>query len=197
MENTILEEIEYRNHIIHIHPDTDVMNPREYSEGFGTMVCWHRNYQLGDVQPKEDPNEYIARLPKDVIILPLYLYDHSGITMNTTGFSCPWDSGQVGWIYVEREKVRKEYGIKRVSKKAYKKAIDLMRAEVKEYDEYLRGDAVGYVVYDNNENHIDSCWGYLGDEGYKFAVKCAKESVDAKYPVKYVKPMVQQKFANM
>lgn len=32
------------------------------------------------------------------LMLPLYLYDHSGITMNTTGFSCPWDSGQVGWI---------------------------------------------------------------------------------------------------
>ena len=30
------------------------------------------------------------------LMLPLYLYDHSGITMNTTGFSCPWDSGQVG-----------------------------------------------------------------------------------------------------
>ena len=24
------------------------------------------------------------------LMLPLYLYDHSGITMNTTGFSCPW-----------------------------------------------------------------------------------------------------------
>ena len=26
-----------------------------------------------------------------MFILPLYLYDHSGITMNTSGFSCPWD----------------------------------------------------------------------------------------------------------
>ena len=30
------------------------------------------------------------------VFLPLYLFDHSGITMNTSGFSCPWDSGQVG-----------------------------------------------------------------------------------------------------
>ena len=37
------------------------------------------------------------------LMLPLYLYDHSGITMNTTGFSCPWDSGQVGWIYAFKE----------------------------------------------------------------------------------------------
>ena len=37
-----------------------------------------------------------------MVILPLYLYDHSGITMNTCGFSCPWDSGQVGWIYADK-----------------------------------------------------------------------------------------------
>ena len=44
------------------------------------------------------------------VILPLYLYDHSGITMNTTGFSCPWDSGQVGWIYADADCIKKEYG---------------------------------------------------------------------------------------
>ena len=26
----------------------------------------------------------------NVVCLPLYLYDHGGITMNTTGFACSW-----------------------------------------------------------------------------------------------------------
>ena len=43
-----------------------------------------------------------------MVILPLYLYDHSGITMNTCGFSCPWDSGQVGWIYADKAMIDKE-----------------------------------------------------------------------------------------
>jgi hypothetical protein len=30
--------------------------------------------------------------------------------MNTTGFSCPWDSGQIGWIYASLEDVKKEFG---------------------------------------------------------------------------------------
>ena len=30
--------------------------------------------------------------------------------MNTTGFSCPWDSGQVGWIYATKQKFRDETG---------------------------------------------------------------------------------------
>jgi len=44
------------------------------------------------------------------IILPLYLYDHSGITMSTGPFSCPWDSGQVGWIYAPKQKFIDETG---------------------------------------------------------------------------------------
>ncbi len=35
--------------------------------------------------------------------------------MNTTGFSCPWDSGQVGWVFVSKKKVREEYGVKRIT----------------------------------------------------------------------------------
>jgi len=54
---------------------------------------------------------------KTHIILPLYLYDHSGITMNTTGFSCGWDSGQVGYIVMSYEKIRKEYNWKNITKK--------------------------------------------------------------------------------
>jgi hypothetical protein len=33
---------------------------------------------------------------KGTIIKGLFLYDHSGITISTGRFSCPWDSGQVG-----------------------------------------------------------------------------------------------------
>ena len=52
------------------------------------------------------------KLLKDIVFyLPLYLYDHSGITMNTGGFSCSWDSGQMGWIYATKEDIQKEYGL--------------------------------------------------------------------------------------
>ncbi len=44
------------------------------------------------------------------VILPLYLYDHGGITMSTGPFSCRWDSGQVGWIYAEKKKFIEETG---------------------------------------------------------------------------------------
>ena len=42
------------------------------------------------------------------VVLPLYLYDHSGITMScdlTYPYNDRWDSGQVGWIYASHQRV--------------------------------------------------------------------------------------------
>ena len=95
------------------------------------------------------------------LMLPLYLYDHSGITMNTTGFSCPWDSGQVGWIYASKEDALREFGGKTFTAATRKKAEDRMRSEVAYYDSYLRGEAYGFELYKDGELE-DSCWGFIG-----------------------------------
>jgi hypothetical protein len=44
-------------------------------------------------------------LERTVVVLPLYLYDHSGLTISTSPFSCRWDSGQVGYIHTTFEQV--------------------------------------------------------------------------------------------
>lgn len=95
-----------------------------------------------------------------MVILPLYLYDHSGLTMNTTGFSCPWDSGQVGWIYADKETLEKEYG--KVTPETLETARRVLEGEVKEYDYYLTGQCYGFQLF-KGEDEIDSCWGYLGE----------------------------------
>lgn len=99
---------------------------------------------------------------KKFVILPLYLYDHSGITMSTSSFSCPWDSGQVGWIYVFYEKIRKEYNVKRVSAKLRKQITEYLVGEVQTYDQYLTGDVYGYELTDSEGNDVESSWGYYG-----------------------------------
>lgn len=138
-----IEFIEGKLHRVKIVPDSDPTSPRDW-DNLGTMVCWHRNYNLGDEQPKESPTEYRAKLPKDIIELPLYLYDHSDITMNTSGFSCRWDSGQVGFIYVTKEKIRKEYGWKRITQARKEKIYRYLKNEVKTYDDYLTGQVYGF-----------------------------------------------------
>lgn len=101
--------------------------------------------------------------------LPLYLYDHSGITMSTGRFSCPWDSGQVGFIYISKKKAREGFG--RLTKKTTERVLEVLRAEVSEYDQYLIGDVYGFQLYKHEEGQepdegeeLDSCWGFYGSD---------------------------------
>ena len=140
--------------------------------------------------------------------LNLYLYDHSGITMScgtANPFSCPWDSGQVGWIIAEKEEIMREtreyvldengerikiehihpngqvtYSFKTqpLTDETWRaRAVEIMEGEVEVYDQYLRGEVYGYILYELPEDadpedevdeadceEIDSCWGFYGDD---------------------------------
>jgi hypothetical protein len=99
---------------------------------------------------------------KRAIILPLFLYDHSGIAMRTQSFSCPWDSGQVGFIYVLLDKARADFNVKRIGRRVRRRAIESLEQEVKTYSEYLQGEVYGYTVEREDGETIDSCFGFFG-----------------------------------
>ena len=108
----------------------------------------------------------LVRATDQYVILPLYLYDHSGITISTRPFSCPWDSGQVGWIYAPKDTFRKATGY---SEDDLFSAEGILEDEVREYDMYLRGEVYRYELYELlkcdscghvEENIIDSCGGF-------------------------------------
>jgi hypothetical protein len=129
------------HYVFNIIRDPEPRNPREECVNFGTMACWHRRYRLGD----EQPEEYLRGI-SDAIVLPIYLYDHSDIAISTAPFSCPWDSGQVGFISVSKAKVREEFGVKRITAKVREKAEEILRGEVKDYDKYLRGEVWAFEI---------------------------------------------------
>jgi hypothetical protein len=168
-----METTEYKGYTIKIEQDDEPTDPRSW-DNLGTMICFHPNYNLGDTHDLKPANfrsakrieEYIEKKLKGHIILPLYLYDHSGITMNTTGFSCRWDSGLVGFIYITAKKIRHEYNAKRISKKLKERVSGYLVNEVKEYDQFLTGDVWGYRDIEDPDGNVldDSCWGFFGIE---------------------------------
>ena len=85
-------------------------------------------------------------------IFPVYAYIHSGITINLGGFSCPWDSGQCGFIAVNPKEYPDEGG-------AYKYAQSMIETA----DDYLTGNVYGWVVKDTAGEVVESAWGYFGD----------------------------------
>lgn len=156
---------------IQIHEDMYPTDPREDYDHLGKMACWHRRYSLGDFRPNEDPSDFYKQMKQEnCIFLPLYLFDHSGLTMSTAGFADPWDSGQVGWIYIPAKRVREEYGWKRITKARRQKIEEYLKAEVNEYDEYLRGEVYYAEIYEGEEL-IDCCGGFYGDAGIDAALE--------------------------
>lgn len=173
-------EEKYRGYTIKIYPDDSPESPREW-DNFGTMVCWHSRYSLGDKHDFKEPGDaekFFAE--NDCVALPLYLYDHSGITMSTGRgypFNDRWDAGQVGWIYVTREQMLKEFSAKRLTKKMKEKAEKILVGEVEVYDDYISGEVYGFMAEDKDGDNIDSCWGFFGDDGVKEAIRQGKDAI--------------------
>lgn len=158
---------------VEIVPDPEPMDPREWDH-VGEMACAHGRYHLGDWQVPEgdwgswaEVADHLRRDRGARCLLPLYLFDHSGLSMTTDAAtfarwdSAGWDWGQVGWIYATTERLRM-MGCEGWKSDRIRKAL---RAEVAEYDAYLRGNVVGYVVRDADGEVRDSCWGFYPEDG--------------------------------
>lgn len=173
--NDAIDTENYKGYTINLYYDDDHMHPREDIEHFSTMVCFHRRYNLGDKHDFSDPEtlqEFLATFKG--VVLPLYLYDHSGITMSTGDFNDRFDSGQVGYIFTDNATIKKEYG--NLSKKTLETVKQCLESEVKEYASYLEGQVYGYDVLAPNGESVASCWGFIGDSNY--AIQDAKSQID-------------------
>ena len=175
----VVDEKRIGKYKIEVIQDESPSSPRE-DDNLGTMVCFHNrydlgdehNYKSGDYNGWDEMEKNIIKNENVGVILPLYLYDHSGITISTSPFSCNWDSGQIGFIFISKEKMLKEYGGKIVTQTLKDKVEGYLKSEVETYDQYLTGDVYGYRVSEvktcseghEHEEELDSCWGYYGQE---------------------------------
>jgi len=175
-----VDTITHRGYTINVYPDSDPYDPRAEWDNLGTMVCFHKRHTLGDKTDYQSDQfnswgELRAELAKRAaIILPLYMYDHSGITISTSPFSCLWDSGQIGYIYVDKETLRKEYSVRRISAKTLRLAKRVLLSEVTTYNQYLRGEVYGYTI----DGLDESCWGFYGDPKEHMIPEC-KSLIDS------------------
>ena len=184
-------------------------SPREWSN-LCTMVCWHRDYCLGDTHSFDNPDEFMQHLYLDVmgkhwcdnhdsddwqdvykelketnlvLIKPINLYDHSGITVSTSNsypYNDRWDAGIVGFIYVTKHTIFMECGD--ITEENWKERADqYLEGEMETYDQYLRGDVYWYkftkkvteyeicphcgeVIKEyEDEEEVDTCGGFFGN----------------------------------
>jgi len=184
-----------------------ILTQKEYQEYLAVLVCprlgyiieyWQNDgyYRLIDKYDGDhgtawqEVDKHVrslvdAVLDRYYVILPVYLFDHSGITISTSPFQCPWDSGQVGYIYASLDDAKQNWliGSSGDWDTTYKdhngEQVTIregtrrhLQVEIETYDQYIRGDVYGFVVEECEPceccghlewEHVDSCSGFYGD----------------------------------
>lgn len=144
------------------HDDGDIENPH-YLDDDSAVGIYNALIKL-------DPDE------ERIFWLPVYMYEHGNIALSTAPFSCPWDSGQVGFIWVTKKAVQeiasKELSLEELRQFGHR----LLEGEIETYSQYLSGEVYGFICEryigeegdgadrddDNNWEEEDSCWGFFG-----------------------------------
>jgi len=177
----------YRGCTIRVHHDDCPGNPREWGTNLSKIVMFHRNYCFpNDLDLCSDDYSNWDEVRDDILkenvafINEIMMYDHSGIWISMSHrypFNDRWDAGQVGFIFLLKRDIMKDYGVKRISKKTLHKARRVMEAEFETYAAYVSGQVYGYTAEGPNGEDIDSCWGFYGD--IDEAIEYAKGEINA------------------
>ncbi len=166
--------------------EDDVEDPREYYKDTNVtnMVCFHRKYKLGDEHNFANPQEfnewYKKNKDKVACIMPLYLLDHSGLAISTHDFMDPWDSGQVGYIYILKETLKKHNMADDIG--SYDVCRTMIETEVEEYDRWLRGIPQYYAfdITDQDDETIE-CMGVFEFTSFKDMICEMKDRSEHKF----------------
>lgn len=185
MRDKPIDTIEYKGRNIDVYFDDSPMNPRTDWDNPFQMIMFHNRYNLGDKHNYntddysgwDDIQKQIEHDLNPVIILPVYMYDHSSIAFSLGSFNDHWDSGCVGFIILTRKELKEYYGWKYVTNARREELIRYAKLELETYQAYCNGEVFGYIIQDDDieEACEDSCWGFYD---MKYMLDEAKETID-------------------
>ncbi len=164
---------------IKIIADEDAQAP-ENDDGIFIVTTRNRYFELlqngmDAGQWMEDAKEHA----KKYWIFPLQAYIHSGVALSLHRggqFSDPWDSGQIGFVFVAKS----ESKYRTRERKKCVSAFTMAKNYMESWNQYLSGDVWGFDISQDGES-LDSCWGFYGmdyckHEAIESAECCLKSS---------------------
>lgn len=166
-----LDTEHYKGYEIKIYADDDCESPFEWGS-LCNFKALHRSYgqSLSNVEgynESQELDEFINS--EDLIYLPLYGYEHGSFGISTSNtqypFNCPFDSGQLGYVWLTVKEIKEENKWKRITKERRQKIIQRLIQDVETMNQYVSGEIYGYTI-ENEENgdSFGSCWGFYGSD---------------------------------
>lgn len=147
--------------------DEDAQSPTEFDDTV-FLISEHKDFCVPSAEQTKAMRQQGRRWNVDVAaeiehrkkthhVFLLEAYIHSGVVLALAREGNfpdrQWDVSLCGAVFVDKSET-----------KSKDKARDMARGKIDEWNQYLSGDVWGYIVEDENGNHIDSCWGFYGRE---------------------------------
>lgn len=147
---------------INIYFDEFAEQPFQNKEVEVEFFFFHKRYSLSQDQDRhgfkssdfeswEEMEEAILRKFRPKCLLPVYMYDHSGLSISTSPFGCRFDSGQVGFVFVPSDS----------DVDGDEKAKTICEDLVHSIDMWLSGNCWGYEIIDTDGSLLDACWSFV------------------------------------
>ena len=134
-----------------------------------------------------------AAIEKIALVVPVYIYEHSGIALSTKPFYDPFDSGLLGYAFMTKAKIRAEFGGGKwfypdqaagqfqpgsgiLTKQRLVKARACIESEISVYASFVAGD-VFCVSLEGDDGEalpahgVEYVGGFYGKEGIVQATK--------------------------
>lgn len=176
----VLDSKQVGNYTVNIVPDECPESPREWCN-LGTIYSNLRNINPDGHTMDEilkDDAEYIqdlrADFKRDNVYFAIHMMNHSALSFslasldakrnNYSGYYMGFDCCTMGVIAVSKDKIREEYGCKRITAAVMEKVKRVLAGELDDYEKYANGYVVGFEVVDEDGDVVDSCYGYYDDE---------------------------------
>lgn len=173
---TYTKTITQRSPKLVIKYDTDAESPRQW-DNLGYFITVDRNHHSPDknetlqtivkdtAEEATDQNDHIERITKEIneqtnekvlAIYPVVKYEHGNVVYRL-GTQQGFDYSNNGF-YIVTDKTANILGTPRES---FEKVIT---GELEEYTKWANGEVYGFVLYDDNGEVDESCWGYYDIE---------------------------------
>lgn len=145
---TIIEKEEPSKYRIEIRLDLDYdRDENNYWNEETTFYSNHRNFKF-DGEVDDDLIEKLEQKEVDgKKYYPVYMFDHSGYALSKHPFNDKWDSGMLGIAEVDNSDGNADF------------IFDDFFTELKAY---MEGEVYGFIILDELDDWVDSCWGFYG-----------------------------------
>ena len=167
--------------------DPTAGNPREWDNLGTILISPNKSHWLASpddivdtsIRLGNNPYEHWENLRREqlnlkksdiAIAYPITKYEHGDISLSL-GYKRGWDYGVVGFVYITKETLRKEYGVKRITKSLIECAENRLQSELDMLTAWLNGECYGWQIKEyalddggldwEEVDTLDDCWGYL------------------------------------